>query len=544
VSAFTRLVFDPSARVLAVVDTAGLTLWNTKTGRLRTLRAPPGVGGSVAALALSPDGRRVAVGLQPSEPTQPGLLLGDLATGRVLAEELTPCTDVAFSPDGRRLAVAEIQFGGRLGRVVIRDAATLALRRTLVELPDVTTTAVAFSPDGTRVAYGAADGTAGLVSAATGETIVAYLGQTAAVNQVAFAPGGAVVATASADGTVRFWRVGGLELTSVRVGNVVDLRVGADGFVTLAFARGAVARQWSFTGKPLAPPLVLYPNLAAANTVFLGPKGRLAGVIVAQPPARGPVQVWNVAERRQVATVPPSLAPQAGQPIFSSDGRMLAMGKPTGPNSPATAFVLVDARTGRDRNLGTTTCSIGWRGDSFDESSRLVAAGTFCGEVRVWNVSTGRLVGRPFALGGELADIAFSPDAQRIAVASWNSTIKVADVSTGSVIATLTDHTHGVPVAAYSPDGRYLATASLDHTVRIWDARTLTPLRVITHPDPVFGVAFTPDSRRVITFDAAGVVRVWDACTGCENPGALLALARTQITREFTAQERQTFGVS
>lgn len=544
VNAFTRPVFDPSGRMLAVVGLAGLTLWNTETGRLRNLRPPRGLRASAAALALSPDGRRLAVGLQPSDPTQPGLLVGDPATGRVLAEEPTPSTDVAFSPDGRRLAVAESRFGGSTGSIVIRDAATLALRRTLVALPDVTTTAVEFSPDGTRVAYGAADGTAGLVSAATGQAIVPYLGQTAAVSQVAFAHGGALVATASADGTVRVWRAGGLELSSVRAANLVDLRVRADGFVTLAFGpRGAVARRWSFAGKPLAPPLVLYPSLAA-DAVFLGPGGRLAGVIVAQPPANAPVQVWNVAQRRQVATVPSSLAPQGGFPIFSPDGRTLAMAKVTNPNGSATAFVLVDALAGRNRSLGTTTCSIGWRGYSFDQSSTLVAAGTFCGEVHVWNVVTGRPIGRPFGLGGELADIAFSPDARRIAVASWNSTVKIANVSTGAVIATLTGHTRGVPMAAYSPDGRYLATASLDHTARVWDARTLTLLRVITHPDPVFGVAFTPDSRRLVTFDAVGVIRVWDACTSCENPRALLALARTRITRELSAQERQTFGVN
>ena len=547
VIAFTRPVFDPTARVLAVVGTAGLTLWNTETGRLRILRPPRGVASPAAALALSPDGRRVAVGLQPSDPTQgPGLLVGDPATGRVLAEEPTPCNDVAFSPDGRRLAVAE-SSGDGTGSIVIRDAATLALRKTLVELPDVATTAAAFSSDGTRVAYGAADGTAGLVSAATGDTIVAYLGQTAAVNQVAFAPGGARVATASADGTVRVWRAGGLELSS-DAANVHDLSVGADGFVTLAPGpHGAVAQRWSFTGKPLAPPLVLNSSLGAnavfLGTVFLGPEGRLAGAIVAGPRASSSVQVWNVAERRQVETVPLSLAPQS-EPIFSSDGRTLATTDVTSPNTPAYAFVLVDARTGRGRNLGAATCSNGWRGSSFDESSTLVAAGTFCGEVHVWNVATRRPVGRPFALGGELADIAFSPDARRIAVASWNSTVKIADVSTGDVTATLTDHTRGVTTAAYSPDGRYLATASLDHTVRIWDAQTLTPLRVITHPDPVFGVAFTPDSRRVITFDAAGVVRVWDACTACENPRALLGLARAQITRELSPQERQTFGVT
>jgi WD40 repeat protein len=159
-------------------------------------------------------------------------------------------------------------------------------------------------------------------------------------------------------------------------------------------------------------------------------------------------------------------------------------------------------------------------------------------------VATGRRVGLPVALGGELAGIAFSPDRRRIAVASWNGTVKVADVATGQVIRTLTGHTRGVPMVAYSPDGRYLASASLDHTVRIWNAGTLTLLRVITHPDPVFGVQFTPDSRDVVTFDAAGAVRVWDACTACEDAKALLALAGSRITRTLTPQERQTFGVT
>jgi hypothetical protein len=67
---------------------------------------------------------------------------------------------------------------------------------------------------------------------------------------------------------------------------------------------------------------------------------------------------------------------------------------------------------------------------------------------------------------------------------------------------------------------------------------------VITHPDRVLGVEFTSDSRDIVTFDAAGTVRVWDACTACEDPKALLALARTRITRALTSQERQTFGVT
>ena len=220
------------------------------------------------------------------------------------------------------------------------------------------------------------------------------------------------------------------------------------------------------------------------------------------------------------------------------------MAKLMSPRAARVSFTLVDAHTGHSEGLGTTACSSGWRGYAFDQLSTLVAAGSFCGEAYVWNVATDRRVGRPVALGGELAAIAFSPDRRRIAVASWNSTVKVADVSTGRVIGTLTGHTRGVPMVAYSPDGRYLASASLDRTVRIWDARTLTLLRVITHPDSVFGVQFTPDSRDIVTFDAAGTARVWDACTACGDPKALLALASTRITRALTSQERRTFGVT
>jgi WD40 repeat protein len=276
--------------------------------------------------------------------------------------------------------------------------------------------------------------------------------------------------------------------------------------------------------------------------VFLGPEGRLAAAIVGSP-GNARAQIWNVEERRQTATVQLSSAPQS-EVTLSPDGRTLAMATQMNPRDPRLSFTLVDARTGHSKDLGTTPCSAGWRGFAFDQSSTLVAAGSFCGQAYIWNVATGRRLGRPVALGGELADIAFSPDRRRIAVASWNSTLKVAEVATGRVIGTLTGHTRGVPMVAYSPDGRYLASASLDHTVRIWDARTLTPLRVISHPDAVFGVQFTSDSRHIVTFDAAGSVRVWDACTDCENPKALLALASARITRTLTSQERKTFGVS
>ena len=88
---------------------------------------------------------------------------------------------------------------------MVLNTRTLAVDRrfTQISAPDVEPSALAFSPDGTQLAYGFADGTAGLVSASTGQTIDTYLGDTAMITAVSVTPDGKLVATASSDGAVR-----------------------------------------------------------------------------------------------------------------------------------------------------------------------------------------------------------------------------------------------------------------------------------------------------------------------------------------------------
>ena len=88
-----------------------------------------------------------------------------------------------------------------------------------------------------------------------------------------------------------------------------------------------------------------------------------------------------------------------------------------------------------------------------------------------------------------------------------------------------------------------IATASLDGSARIWDARSGRPLRVFDVPDGANNVAFSPDGRSLAVLDFAGTIHVWDACTACGNATELLAIAREQVTRQLTPEERRTFRV-
>jgi WD40 repeat protein len=75
----------------------------------------------------------------------------------------------------------------------------------------------------------------------------------------------------------------------------------------------------------------------------------------------------------------------------------------------------------------------------------------------------------------------------------------------------------------------------------VWEPTTGRLLRTLDSGNPMFGVAFSPDGGTIATMDTNGVIRLWDACTDCANPDALMALAKTRVTRELTASEQQTF---
>jgi len=162
--------------------------------------------------------------------------------------------------------------------------------------------------------------------------------------------------------------------------------------------------------------------------------------------------------------------------------------------------------------------------------------------VGAWDTATGRRLGRLIQLPPSVYSLAFSSDGHSLAIASSNGTVYVARVPLTGATRQLHGSTHSVQALAYSPDGSYLATVGLDRTARVYDARSLTELRVTQLPQAGQAVAFTTNSRDLLIWDSARALTLWDACTFCENPSALVSLARTRITRPLTPAERREFG--
>ena len=102
---------------------------------------------------------------------------------------------------------------------------------------------------------------------------------------------------------------------------------------------------------------------------------------------------------------------------------------------------------------------------------KILASGSDDYTVRLWDVTTGRPIGKP--LTGRtygVVSVAFSPDGKTLATGNGGYTEWLWDVATGRPIGKpLTGHTGGVKSVAFSPDGKTLASGSDDHTVRLWD---------------------------------------------------------------------------
>jgi WD40 repeat protein/tetratricopeptide (TPR) repeat protein len=176
-----------------------------------------------------------------------------------LAELLNPpLRCFALSPDGRRLAV-----GDRTGLLVLDVATGEPCFPALVSGWEVTL--IRFSPDGRKVlAVSSPEGRdkvrceVALWNAETGRALTPPLKHPAGVRLASFSPDGRCLVTVRADGVARLWEADrGRPLTPWQEGlDSVDVRF-LPGGRRLAFVQGKGARLWDLTAAGTAPEAAL-----------------------------------------------------------------------------------------------------------------------------------------------------------------------------------------------------------------------------------------------------------------------------------------------
>lgn len=153
---------------------------------------------AITALAFSPDGKELAAGgyheITVWDPAD-GKLLGRI---KGLGERVY---GLAYSPDGKQLAAAD-GTPGVFGEVRLCDPVARSAGKRLERISDVML-AVRFSPDGKQIAAGGADNAVHLYDAATGKRQLLIEQHADWVSEISFSPDGTKLATASRDKSAR-----------------------------------------------------------------------------------------------------------------------------------------------------------------------------------------------------------------------------------------------------------------------------------------------------------------------------------------------------
>jgi RNA polymerase sigma factor (sigma-70 family) len=285
-------------------------LWDARTGRLLRQLGDPAE--QVLAVALSPDGRRLAAG-GGSTGGSGVVRLWDTATGTPVwsAEDHTAeVLAIAYAADGSSVATAAAD-----GLVKLRDPVTGAVRQTLAGHKGGATS-VAFSVDGALLACGEGHGATRLWEARTGRLLRtckapgAQAATTATdlshrlLTSIALTPDGRTLVTNAAsvgsffDEPVRFWdtHTGELKKEFADKGHgAKPITLSPDG--TILAAGGKTIKLWDVrTGKLLRE---LFGHLKMTQAITFSADGRL----LVSGGSYGTTNAWEVATGRHLVTL-------------------------------------------------------------------------------------------------------------------------------------------------------------------------------------------------------------------------------------------------
>ncbi|HTU93815.1 MAG TPA: WD40 repeat domain-containing protein [Gemmataceae bacterium] len=480
------LVLSPDGRTIASNGGGNVQLWDTATGKLiRRLTTQKRADDAIESLAFSPDGKLLAAGSQDCT-----IELLDPSTGKVerrLPEDsmqikapLSWVHSLAFSPDGKTLAAGCADHTLSLWVV--------AAGRKLREHPGVDMVfhhgrqksgipAIVFSPDGRRLAF-AQDNRLGLLDARSGAEVLPFEGHRGAIQKVFFGPSGQRLITLSDDparqvlewdaATGRLIRPMGGKIIQARV---ADLSPDRKTLVSTWWGDTSAIRFWdTTTGKEIRKiPLPPNPSTTPGAIVF-SPDGKLLAV---EDFKGETVWLYDAATGKQLSTVEEMGTSRYGASeslAFSPDGRLLAA-------AGGTKIHLAEVPSGRQllrinlpKESNATAIAISADGRTLAVPSHVVSGNQ---TITLWESASGkeRLV-LPCP-GGQVNNVAFSPDGRLLAAGGYDSIVFVWDMIAGKQMARLEGHQGSVNSLAFSPDGRRLASGSQDTTALFWDVSGL-----------------------------------------------------------------------
>jgi WD40 repeat protein len=468
-----HFALTPDGReVVTASDQGELAWWNLRSGRkTRTHR----IGSGNHALAIAPDGRRVAVGIEG------GIQLVDARTGKTetaSADIAGRPTSLLFSPGGRTVVSTNED-----GTLTLWDARSATPRE---RLRGHSASQAAFSRDGKTLYTVSEEGTAIAWDLTEGRRLkrpFRFTGDRGSDpfsndHPGKFSPDGRLIAVGLKDRGIALW----------------DAR-------TLT-PSGAQLRRTGGEVKGLA----FSPD----------------GATLAAVDGRGTTTVWDVSSRS--LRYEPLFAGLDARVAFSPDGKTLAT---SGSGGGVTFW---DVRTGeRSGRIGGFAQSLDAAYSADGERVAFAEEGSGYSRAQVWDVAKHeRLAEVSGGNEGDALAVALSPDGRMVAFGGYGRVVRISDVRTGKLLHAL--DAGGAVGLEFSRDGRTLAV--FGGGASFWDVATGIQVGpTLSAESRSTTMDLSSDGRTLLMTGADGRGAVWDVDPRSWARRAC-ALARRTLTRD------------
>ena len=550
------IAFTPDGRqIVSASQDKTIRVWDVATGKtVRTIRGEAAVGpvGKIYAMALSPDGKWLAVGglFHPRNPTTGAAIrLYDSATGKLVARltghENVIC-DLAFSPDSRHLI-----SGSQDNTAIIWDVAAAAHVTPGSTIPPLHQLrghkdhiyAVGFTRDGLRAVTGSFDHEVRLWQVADGAEIARMPGHGNKIMSFAAAPDG-TIATGDESGEIRLWdgATGAFRKVLAQQGTDVDsLSFSPDGKLLL-----------SSCGQDCGDTNVFVYDVASGRKTItyrghdsvvlataISPDGRWA----ATGGGKGSeIHIWdlNTGEQHKGADGHPLTFGAQGRPVhavgFSADGRYIGWGNSVrsggtindkAPLEHALALPSGDVPLAGPVSIGDGTfirAVTELQGWSLEHRK----GGDYGYDSATLDIKQGGRVVASIERGGpdgyRHSAYTFTPDGETI-ISGGADGVLTAYNREGRELGNFIGHEGDVWGVATSPDGRLLVSGAVDQTLRLWNLKTRELLVTLFRSTDGDWVMWTPQGYYAAS--NSGAERIgWQINHGPENAADYITAAQ------------------
>jgi WD40 repeat protein len=487
---------EASPALLATgAEDGSIAVWDLQTGMARNQFENPlfGYWGyGVRSLAFSPDDTILLTG-----GDQGYIARWDLATGEELSHLQTQhglLFSIAFSPDGSRLASA---CGD--GTVQIWDYATTE-PLVLLEGHSYGAWSVAWRNDGKRLATGAGDGTIKIWDPATGILQREKSAAFTKIDILQYSPDDSQLAAVSAGERALVLdepTLSGIHSFGELIGGLRSAAFEKSGEWAALAGENGLAYYWNLLKGSVVALGDPRPSSKTDITAVFSPEG---GTLAVSDGLPGVLRMFDL---KTLSLRTETRMPQVRSIAFSPDGSFLAVGG-------SGEVIILETASGESTQIKATSrfASLAFPEIPGDDHSYL-AGGLEDGSVLVWKLGSGE---DPLELSavGNPTIWSLTASGSILAAADDRGDIRIWNLATGKLIRTLYGYSGSLFCLAISPDQKILAAGGIMGSLRFWSLTSGILLRVVpAHNGWINGLAFSPDGKWILSAGSDGSGRIW-----------------------------------